>query len=201
MIQIVGWRKFQHYGKEKPPWIKLYRDTLNDFEIMHKLSARERWVLIGLWMLAATHGNQIPNDLTYLSHALREKVTSGLLEKLQTLGKIDVGASSSISLDKSYAKTETETEERQRRVTEDFGVLWKVHSRGSKKKALEQYRKAVPTLVAHEQLLWSLTAYVDAEISAKFRGHDLFRWIRDQHWEAWEQEEPPKPDSTGAYYD
>jgi hypothetical protein len=115
VIRVRNWQRHQHYGKSKPPWIKLYRDALGNYELMHRLEPAERWVVIGLWMLAAETDNHIPLDVAYLQHRLRAPVSSNLLRTLQTLGFIEVGEQSRESLEQVYAKTEerrgeTETE-------------------------------------------------------------------------------------------
>jgi hypothetical protein len=31
-IRIKNWAQFQHFKDRKPPWVKLYRDLLDDME-------------------------------------------------------------------------------------------------------------------------------------------------------------------------
>lgn len=68
---------------------------------------------------------------------------------------------------------------------DDFLTVWDIHRRGSKSKALDEYRNAVPDLVSQADLVGCLRAYTAAEISDRFLGHDLFRWIRDERWESY----------------
>ena len=90
-IVIPSWEKFQHYKKPKPKWVKLYRDLLGHYEIM-QLTPTERWILVGLWCLAAETDNQIPADLKYLTHRLCAEVTVESLRKLQTQGLLQLPA-------------------------------------------------------------------------------------------------------------
>ena len=84
-IVIPSWEKFQHYKKPKPRWVKLYRDLLGHYEIM-QLTVTERWILVGLWCLAAETDNKIPADLKYLTHRLCAEVSVESLLNLQTYG-------------------------------------------------------------------------------------------------------------------
>ena len=86
---VHNWGKFQHYKQEqgKPPWIKLYRDLLRDHAFM-QLPESERWVVIGLWIIAAETGNQIPDDPTYLKATLNLRRRPNL-EKFERLGFIE----------------------------------------------------------------------------------------------------------------
>ena len=51
-MQIKNWVKFQHFKDRRPPWIKLYRDILDDPE-WHSLDAQSSKVLIMLWLIAS----------------------------------------------------------------------------------------------------------------------------------------------------
>ena len=199
MISIPNWRSFQHYGKAKPPWIKLYRDTLQNFEIMHKLKPNERWVLVGLWMLAATHENKIPSDLQYLSHALREKVTSRLIDKLQVLGMIEVGDESRVSLEEVYAQTETETETEKTLL--QFEEFWEIAVKKVGKLTAE---RAFTKALKHpdsENLLprWrAFNAGVD-KAEMQFVPHPA-TWLNQGRWLDGEVKEAIEPDEEGTYF-
>ena len=52
MVTIKKWSKFQHYRDRKPPWIKLYRDILDDAE-WQSLSDYSTRLLTQLWLLAS----------------------------------------------------------------------------------------------------------------------------------------------------
>lgn len=105
-IRVTDWNKHQHYKKSKPPWIKLYREVLTDYDVTG-LEPWERWCLVGLWLIAAETDNEIPAD----PHWLRARLVIDKdppLEKLQALGFIEVGDSSRESLEKPLAKDREE---------------------------------------------------------------------------------------------
>jgi len=62
-MRIKNWKKFQHFKDRKPPWIKLYRDILDDVDI-NMISDRCFRVIIMLWLIAsddpACEGNLPP---------------------------------------------------------------------------------------------------------------------------------------------
>lgn len=66
--------------------------------------------------------------------------------------------------------------------TEEFEAVWEVHPRGPKPDAFDQYRKAVPSMIEHDELVRTLGKYV-ASFDEGFKGAHLFRWIRDNRWE------------------
>ena len=51
-MKIKDWKKFQHFKDRRPPWIKLYRDLLDDDEwfSLPPISAK---ALVTLWLLAS----------------------------------------------------------------------------------------------------------------------------------------------------
>jgi hypothetical protein len=51
-VQIKHWPKFQHFHNRRPPWIKLYRDLLDDEE-WYRLPPASAKLLISLWLLAS----------------------------------------------------------------------------------------------------------------------------------------------------
>ena len=71
-MRIKNWDKFQHFKNRKPPWIKLYRDILDDVDI-NMISDRCHRVLIGLWLLASEdkEGNGKLPDVRTIAFRLR----------------------------------------------------------------------------------------------------------------------------------
>lgn len=62
-MRVKNWAKFQHFKDRNPPWIKLYRDILDDQE-WHALDPRAAKTLIALWLLASedeTKQGQLPS--------------------------------------------------------------------------------------------------------------------------------------------
>jgi hypothetical protein len=81
-MKIKNWSKFQHFKDRKPPWVKLYRDLLDDIE-WHELDPMSAKVLCMLWLIASEDDGNVP-ELKTLSFRLRLplKTTKECLSKL-----------------------------------------------------------------------------------------------------------------------
>lgn len=84
-FRIKDWEVFQHFKDRRPPWIKLYRDLLDDPE-WHFLDAESAKVLVMLWLIASEDktGCGILPKLSVLCFRLRtdEKTLKNTLNKL-----------------------------------------------------------------------------------------------------------------------
>lgn len=63
LARIRNWKKFQHYNHRRPPWIKLYREILDDVE-WHQLSGESAKGLISLWLIASEENGELPDSKT-----------------------------------------------------------------------------------------------------------------------------------------
>ena len=81
-MKIKNWSQFQHFKDRRPPWIKLYRDILDDIE-WHELDAKSAKVLVMLWLIASEDDGKLP-DIKRLAFRLRmsEKDTEASISKL-----------------------------------------------------------------------------------------------------------------------
>lgn len=55
-MKIKGWGEFQHFKNRNPPWIKLYRRLINNYE-WHNLDGNSAKILVMMWILAAESKN------------------------------------------------------------------------------------------------------------------------------------------------
>lgn len=115
-IRIRNWSKHQHFKDRTPPWIKLYREILDDPD-WHDLSGDDAKLLVGLWLVASedeTRTGALP-DLRKLAFRLRisEDELNQRLTRLSTwLERDDIAAiSSRYQDDAPETETEGETEE------------------------------------------------------------------------------------------
>ena len=67
-IEIKDWKRFQHYKRRSPPWIRLYRDLVDNTE-WRGLSDSAARLLVELWVLASElqPGGRVPHDLTLIA--------------------------------------------------------------------------------------------------------------------------------------
>lgn len=70
-MRVKNWRKFQHFKDRSPPWIKLYRDLLDDLD-WHELPPQSAKALVMIWLIASENGGELP-DLKTLAFRLRLK--------------------------------------------------------------------------------------------------------------------------------
>ena len=117
-MRIKNWNKFQHFKDRKPPWVKLYRDLLDDID-WHELDAQASKVLVMLWLIASEEDGNIPTT-KILAFRLRmtEKQTIECLNKLSHwLEQDDINViSEQYQSDGLETETETETK-REKRAT------------------------------------------------------------------------------------
>jgi hypothetical protein len=109
-MRIKNWHKFQHFKDRRPPWVKLYRDILDDYE-WHQLDPLSAKVLTMLWLIASEDDGRLPNIKT-LAFRLRltEKQTNESIKSLSHwLEQDDINVISSQYQD-DLPETETETE-------------------------------------------------------------------------------------------
>jgi hypothetical protein len=60
MLAVKNWSKFQHFKNRRPPWIKLYRDLLEDVD-WHELTGDTAKVLVSLWLIASERNGELPS--------------------------------------------------------------------------------------------------------------------------------------------
>jgi hypothetical protein len=110
-MKIKNWHQFQHFKDRKPPWIKLYRDILDDVD-WHELDAEASKVLVMLWLIASEFDGSLPDTRT-LAFRLRlpEKQVKTIVSKLgKWLDQDDIKPISERHHDDA-PETETEREE------------------------------------------------------------------------------------------
>jgi hypothetical protein len=119
-MQIKNWKKFQHFKDRKPPWVKLYRDVLDDLE-WYELDPLASKVLVMCWLIASEDDGKLPPAKT-LAFRLRmsEKQTNDCLNKLSHwLEQDDISViSERYQSDSLETETETETETEREKETE-----------------------------------------------------------------------------------
>jgi hypothetical protein len=116
-MKIKNWAKFQHFKDRRPPWVKLYRDILDDLE-WHELDPLAAKVLVMLWLIASENDGRIPDNKT-LAFRLRltELKTKEIIIKLSHwLEHDDINAiSEQYQCDRPERETETETKKETKR--------------------------------------------------------------------------------------
>lgn len=65
-LRIKNYEQYQHYKDRNPPWIKLYRCIMNDYDL-RSVPVTSRLAYVYLLIVASETDNRIPNDHKFLS--------------------------------------------------------------------------------------------------------------------------------------
>ena len=62
-LNVKGWSRWQTYRRDRnpPPWIKVHRGLLRDWDWI-QLTDAERGQVLQIWLLAADHDGQVPDN-------------------------------------------------------------------------------------------------------------------------------------------
>ncbi len=114
-IRIRNWSKHQHFKDRTPPWIKLYREVLDDPD-WHALSGDDAKLLVGLWLVASEDESRtgaLPEArrLAFRLRISESELNQGLNRLSHWLERDDIAViSQRYQSDAPETETETETE-------------------------------------------------------------------------------------------
>lgn len=183
-LRIKNWEKFQHFKDRRPPWVKLYRDLLDDME-WHQLEPRAAKVLVMLWLIASENDGFLP-ETKELAFRLRTSEVDaqeqlGLLS--HWLVQADINLISKRYQDDALEKEEREKRERDRQAR-DFKTFYAAYP---KKKAPADAERAFAKVdVAIEVLLTAIAEQRKSEDWQKDRGRYIpypATWLNQRQWE------------------
>jgi hypothetical protein len=190
-MRIKNWNKFQHFKDRKPPWVKLYRDLLDDID-WHELDAQASKVLVMLWLIASEEDGNIPATKT-LAFRLRmtEKQTIDCLNKLSHWLEQDDISVISERYQSDGLETETETETETKKETDKKATVvatpegvsqsvWDDFKTLRKAKKAPITKRAIDGLIAEANKAgWSLE---QALTECCVRGWQAFKaeWVADK---------------------
>lgn len=145
-LRIKNWKKFQHFKNRRPPWIKLYREILEDPD-WHALDGNSAKSLVMLWLIASENDGELPGRKK-LSFRLRisDSHLTVLLSKVSHwIEGDDINVISSCHQDDTpEQETEGETEgETDTRIREKDSNSGKLQFRGTKLHITETEHKAL----------------------------------------------------------
>jgi hypothetical protein len=190
-MRIKNWSKFQHFKDRRPPWVKLYRDILDDIE-WHELDPLAAKVLVMLWLIASEDEGRIPDSKT-LAFRLRisEVKTKEIIIKLSHwLEHNDIELiSSGYQVDLPETETETEREKEketkkkativacpdfvEQQVWDDFLSIRKAKNAPMSETALKAIEREA------KKAGWSLNMAISESVS---RGWQSFKaeWVKEK---------------------
>ena len=124
-LRVKNWAHFQHYKDRSPPWIKLHRELLRDYQFACLQDASKLHLML-IWLLASQLGNKIPADAEWIQRQIGSEHPPDL-EALISHGFLvpdsDVLAECKQSaMRETEAETETETERAETRAPRQRGT-------------------------------------------------------------------------------
>jgi len=208
-MKVKNWKDHQHYKKRNPPWIKVHRVILDDFE-WHQLPGESAKTLIMLWVIAAEdkklEGNLPSKDA--LCFRLRMSIEE-LNAHLSTLSHwliFDDNEMLALRKQNSIPETEAEAETGKRKKTvgkkrteypPDFEKLWQLYpgTAGSKKEAYAEFKKAD---IGADEMAAAIQNQIEFKQKQEKAGEfvaswpHLCRWIKKERWNDKMQLEAPE---------
>lgn len=155
-LRVKNWENFQHYKERNPPWIKLHRELLRDYDFVCLQDASKLHLML-IWLLASQMNNKIPADENFIKNQI------GISGKIDFKELIDKGFliddSNALATRKQDAmletETETETDKRQNRAPRFNALSWLKENGVSDKVAqgwvaVRREKKQANTLIAFE---------------------------------------------------
>lgn len=126
MLRVKDWSSFQSYKDRKPPWIRLHKTLLDNYEF-HSLSINARAILPMLWLLASEDYDPVSGLLRdgyekiafrlrvtkkELEGAISECIKAGFLEEIKETNQ-EVTEPLRIEYETVTPETETETDKKE----------------------------------------------------------------------------------------
>lgn len=110
-LEVKNWDKFQHYKDRSPPWIKVHRELLDDYEFT-RLQDASKLHLILIWVLASQLDNRIPNDPAWIAKKIgaTEIINLNILIAKNFLSVVQDASKPQTSASNVLAKCSPETE-------------------------------------------------------------------------------------------
>ena len=196
---IKDFSRFQHFKDRTPPWVKLYRDILDDPD-WHALPPEAAKVLVMLWVIASedeTKKGLLPEDKK-LAFRLRitEKNLRIILSQLSHwLIQVDISSiSEGYQLDaperageETETETETETDKQASSKLAGFDDFWSAYPRKKNKGDAEKAWKAIKP--SADLLKTILEAVEVAKLGDDWRRENgrfiqyPASWLRAKGWE------------------
>jgi len=197
-LRVKNWEQFQHYADRSPPWIKLHRSVLDDYEFTSLPDASKAHLML-IWLLASANEGRIPSDPAWLSRRLATTETVDI-EALVATGFLlpEQSASGAVAPRKHDASKVLDLarsrEERRGEKSREgaFAAFWQAYP---KRKSRGQAEKAFAKINPDEQLLAAILAGIERATTSESWTKDGGRFIpHPATWlnaKGWEDEDSP----------
>lgn len=189
LIVPKSWSDFQHYKDRSPPWIKLHKGLLDNFEYQC-LPVASRALAPMLWLIASDHDrgeiDAAPKKLAFRLRMTEREVADALKPLIDNGFFIVVQAASS---ELSEAERDALLEREKRREEKEkkaraFEAFWAAYPKKEAKKDAETAWAKVDAPI--ESLLAALAIKVKCDDWLKAKGQFVplpATWLRAKRWE------------------
>jgi hypothetical protein len=188
-LRIKNWDEFQHYKDRNPPWIKLHRSLLDDYEFSRLQDASKAHLML-IWVFASQNNGRVPDDPKFLQTRLgldkqpdlQSLVDQGFLLQEQdasnTLAQSEQGDSTVLDLARSREKRREEAEESMRR----FGRFWSAYPRKvAKPDAVKAWKKLALSFEDFEAMMTALEAAKPRWTEPQYIPYPA-SWLNKERW-------------------
>lgn len=112
---VKNWKKFQHFKDRRPPWIKLYRDLLDDRE-WFKLDPSAAKLLVMLWLIASDNEGLLPelDDMVFRLRTTETELESNLSKLSHWLEQVDITSDITCDINPISARYQDDAPEERR---------------------------------------------------------------------------------------
>lgn len=204
--RIKNWPKFQQYKNRRPPWIRLYRDLLDDVEWFN-LDPKDAKYLVSLWLMAAEDETMLgilPSD-SQVCHRLRitNKQLLALYTRLEHWLERDASTMLADCKQVDTPETDQNRSETEKEQCVDFEEFWKIYPEKQEKPTTksvwnEKRIGYIPDILVliqkhlskREQLKKSSKVFVPNLPHPK-------RYLKNRRWEDEISTSPPIPKGCG----
>lgn len=195
-FRIKNWGKFQHFKDRRPPWIKLYRDILDDPD-WFALDPKSAKVLVMLWLMASEDDGYLP-DMKNLVFRLRtteqevRQIVSDLSHWIEEVNSRDDKVISQRYQDDAPEKRQRRDRDRDRdreepAIQAHFDAFWDAYPRkDSKSASLKAFSKIAPNEQLFSEILAGLKRAETSEQWTKDDGKFIphaSTWLNQRRWE------------------
>jgi len=193
-LRIKNWEEFQHYKDRNPPWIKLHRALLDNYDFC-KLPDTAKAHLMLIWILGSQNDGIVPHDVEFLER----KLSCHDLDLEILIGHgflIADAASSPIAASEQTAPMSVCLEEKRReeKIQANFSIFWAAYP---KKKNKGDAERVFKRLKVNDDLLQAILQAVEVARQSddwrKSGGQYIpypASWLNAKGWED-EHGEPP----------
>jgi hypothetical protein len=188
-LRVKKWSEFQHYKDRNPPWIKLHRAILDDYEFSCLQDASKAHLML-IWVFASQNDGRIPEDANFLQRKLGLSKPPDL-EILINHGFLILEQDASNTLAEGKQDASNLHLEKRREETEKsalaFDEFWQAYPRKvAKPDALKAWKSLSLQNGSFEKLMAGLEVAKASEQWAAERGRFIphpATWLRKRRWE------------------